>query len=607
MSEQTTNTKPTIVSADKLRAEGAMISKAVSWERTVMNLLWQLRNNGKEKIKDYLCSPRLLVTFGKDGAVYIEIKDGVIQHPAYLYLAHGKNENSNHAALTPDEKAEYEQALNSAEGAPKLPGLPYEHEITVLPDGNTQPPETFVLVEKDGTDEVIRMAKAYVLGDESSLGKLPLLEIGKLRTYDRMEIEAFSIIRNALEDYKNSDDSLPLTIAVFGSPGSGKSFGIKQIANALFNKDEFESETFNVSQFTREDNLADAFRWACKVNDEQKKLPLLFLDEFDSADLNGTALGWLKSYLAPMQDGEYYDADGKQKLCKCIIVFAGATSSTFHEFRNPENYKFFIDQKGPDFVSRVKCFIDIAGPNSRTADEKSYILRRAVLLKGFMKKYGIREIDESIVQAMLLVPTYHFGARSMETIIKMSRFKDGVLNPSDLPVGDQMAAHVPVRAFTNLLLQDIIERSTDGEIAKMIHEEYCEDMKAQGKKRPNCVPWGKLSMHFKLSNISHAMSYREKLELIGCEMRPFTSEKTPLKKFTDKEILDMAIHEHNRWVQEKIDDGWTYASVRNDDKKLHDCLVPWNKLSEEVQGWDKEPCRNIIPILGKIGYGVYRK
>ena len=601
MSIQTTYTKPTIISADELQAAGAMISKAISWERTVMNLLWQLRNN--EKIKNYLQSSRLLVTFGKDGAVYIETKDGVIQHPAYLFLAHGRNESSNRADLSPEETAGYEQALNSVAGVPTLPGLNYCHEIAVLPDGNTQPPETFVLAEKDGTDEVIRMAKAYVLGDESSFGKLPVLEIGKLRTYDRMEIESFSIIRNALEDYKNSADSLPLTIAVFGSPGSGKSFGIKQIANELFNKDEFESETFNVSQFTDENNLADAFRWACKIKDEQKKLPLLFLDEFDSADLTGTALGWLKSYLAPMQDGEYYDKDGKQKLCKCIIVFAGATSSTFYEFRNPENHKFFIDQKGPDFVSRVKCFIDIAGPNPRTADERGYILRRAVLLKGFMKRYGINEIAKSIVQAMLLVPTYYFGARSMETIIKMSRFKDDVLNPSDLPLGDQMAAHVPIRAFTNLLLQDIIENSTEGEIAKLIHEEYCKSVKGT----LSYTAWDTLSPHFKLSNINQAMSYREKLELIGCVMRPIIPEKRPVKRFSKNEILVMAKQEHDRWTREKLEDGWRYAPIRNNDKKLHPFLVPWEELSEDVQNRDKEPCANIIPILGKMGYGVYRK
>jgi len=181
------------------------------------------------------------------------------------------------------------------------------------------------------------------------------------------------------------------------------------------------------------------------------------------------------------------------------------------------------------------------------------------------------------------------------------------LNPSDLPLGIQMAAHVSVRAFTNLLLQDVIENSIDGEIARHIHEDYRESMAAQGKNRPNCVLWENLSPHFKLSNINHAMSYREKLELIGCEMRPITPGKPPLKRFTEKEILVMAKQEHNRWMQEKIEDGWTSAPVRNDEKKLHDCLVPWEELTEEVQGWDKEPCANMIPILSEMGYGVYRK
>ncbi len=602
MSNQTNATKQTVINADILRGRGAMISKAVSWERTAMNLLWQLRNNGK--IKDLLQSQRLLVTFGVEGAVYVEMKEGVIQHPAYLYLAHGEQEGASQKAVSQEA---YEQALEAAKGAPEaLPNLPHRHEIPMMPGGNTQPPDTFVLAEKDGMDEMIHLAESYVLGTGSGVDKLPKLEIGGLKTYDRMEIEAFGVVRNVLENYKKSSDQQPLTIAVFGSPGSGKSFGIKQIAKELFGKEELESETFNVSQFTDVDDLAEAFRWVCSVN-EKGKLPLLFLDEFDSADSSGAALGWLKSYLAPMQDGEYYDADGKHDLGKCVLVFAGATSTTFREFRNPSNLEFFRAQKGPDFVSRVKCFIDIAGPNQRTVEEKSYVLRRAVLLRSFLQRYKITKIDESIVRAMLLVPVYQFGARSMETMIKMSCLKDGVLTPTDLPLGSQLAAHVSVRAFTNLLLLDVIENSTEGDIARQIHAEYCESMALKGKKRPNCKPWEALSPHFKLSNISQAMSYREKLALIGYEMRPLEPGKPPLKRFTESELLTMAKQEHERWMHEKIEEGWAYAPVRNDDKKLHDCLVPWDQLSEEVQGWDKEPCANIIPILGEMAYGVYRK
>ena len=590
-----------VISADDLRATGAMISKAVSWERTAMNLLWQLRNN--TKINYLLQSPRILVTFGTEGAVYVAVKDGVFQNPAYLYLAHGRNEGFAHTILTQEEITALAHAMESSDDKPELPGMPYCHEIPILPDGNTQPPESFFLAEKDGFDEMIRLAMNYVMGVGNALSKLPLLEIGGLITYDRMEIEAFSVIRNALDDYKKGSDKKPLTIAMFGSPGSGKSFGIKEIANKLFSKDELLSKTFDVSQLSCVGELMKAFEWVCEVN-EQGKLPLLFLDEFDSA-FEGTALGWLKSYLAPMQDGEYYDATGKHKLGKCILVFAGATSTTFSEFRSPDDLKFFKSQKGPDFVSRVKCVIDVAGPNPRTGSEKSYILRRAVLLRNFLNKHNISKADESVIQAMLLVPFYKFGARSMETIIKMSHCEDGVLHPTNLPMGNQMEAHIPVRAFTNLLLLDVLENSTEGKIAKQIHTSYCESVKKQN--RENSVPWERLSPYFKLSNISQAMSYREKLELIGCVMRPIGGDKKPLKRFTSKEIETIAIQEHKRWMDEKLEDGWTYAPIQNKDKKQSDCLVEWKDLTPKMQSWDKDSCANIISILTGMGYGVYRK
>jgi hypothetical protein len=73
------------------------------------------------------------------------------------------------------------------------------------------------------------------------------------------------------------------------------------------------------------------------------------------------------------------------------------------------------------------------------------------------------------------------------------------------------------------------------------------------------------------------------------------------------EVLIMAKQEHQRWIDEKIEDGWVYAPKRDDLKKHHNCLVEWDKLTEEVQNWDKDPVRNIIEVLDVVGYGVYRK
>ncbi len=86
---------------------------------------------------------------------------------------------------------------------------------------------------------------------------------------------------------------------------------------------------FNVAQFTSVDDLTDAFH---KLRDLvlEGKVPLVFFDEFD-ASFNGE-LGWLKYFLAPMQDGLFKDGETMHPVGKSIFVFAGGTSNTFQQF-----------------------------------------------------------------------------------------------------------------------------------------------------------------------------------------------------------------------------------------------------------------------------------
>ena len=55
------------------------------------------------------------------------------------------------------------------------------------------------------------------------------------------------------------------------------------------------------------------------------KLPLVFWDEFDTA-LEGQPLGWLRYFLAPMQDGAFQDGQITHPIGRAIFVFAGGTA-----------------------------------------------------------------------------------------------------------------------------------------------------------------------------------------------------------------------------------------------------------------------------------------
>ncbi|MCL2877354.1 MAG: hypothetical protein FWF13_01080 [Acidobacteria bacterium] len=660
------------IDGDVLRNGGAMISKAVSWERTVMNLLWQLRNNKNDNglIGNLPNIPRIIVTFGQDGAVYIENTDGVTTS-AWLYLLNGRCEGNlqkervdsrGHlgdafyimaaaaaaqmpeiladipARRKPDKKPAVELWRVLKKGAAfigrgyetdaRIVSCPYDFEIEyengddlrevkLLPGGNTPPPDTYLIADSTDEKKVLSDAVEYVRTGKGALTRLPMLKIGGLNSVDRWEIEAFHNIRNAMLAYADSRERQPLCIGVFGTPGSGKSFGVKQIAEHVLGGC-CRAKTFNVSQFTGEDDLCAAFQ---QVRDIvlDGKMPLVFFDEFDS-DRDGRAKGWLKNFLMLMQDGEFKDGAGTHPLGRCILVFAGGTAATFDECSEPGSTRDEIDagkaRKTPDFVSRVKASINIAGPNPRGRDDNNFILRRALLLRSFMERFGISYIDGNILKAMLLVPRYHHGARSMETIIKMSRITDGKWVPAGLPLGDQMKIHLNDRMFTDILLIKTIEQSPVGVMAREIHKLYRSHLEGDGHKLPNNVDWDDLPMHFKLDNLGQARDYDNKAARFGGVIGFIGDKDKEVIELNDEKIVEeLAIAEHIRWMKAKEEDGWTPGLLRDDAKKIHDCMWAWNEFEEKygrkkaelIKGKDLNAIREMSRVLKAADMCIYKK
>ena len=100
---------------------------------------------------------------------------------------------------------------------------------------------------KGGLEQV---AMQVVLeGPEVALQGVPWGQFGNLLTVDRQEIESYRSIRNLVAEYAGQKEvKRPLSIAVFGTPGSGKSFGVTEMAKSLL-PGQIEPITFNLSQF----------------------------------------------------------------------------------------------------------------------------------------------------------------------------------------------------------------------------------------------------------------------------------------------------------------------------------------------------------------------
>lgn len=272
---------------------------------------------------------------------------------------------------------------------------------------------------------------------EEGLSKteLPYVCFGNLLSIDIEEIKNYRHIYNLMQNkiLNPLKDRKPLSFCVFGRPGAGKSFGVKQMAEDITGMKD-NVLTFNLSQMNCVDDLYNAF---VKISDFvlENKVPIVFWDEFDSP-FEGKKYGWLKYFLAPMEDGEYFYNNVSHNVGSCVFIFAGSNVKSWNEFvelSNPENKENNADlSKVSDFISRILGYIDVLGPNQESDNNgESYKLRRAIFVRQNIEAiYGIKKdeyfcIDPDVLRALIEVSQYKHGNRSLANLIKQFRINGG--------------------------------------------------------------------------------------------------------------------------------------------------------------------------------------
>ena len=64
---------------------------------------------------------------------------------------------------------------------------------------------------------------------------------------------------------------------------------------------------------------------------------------------------------------------------------------------------------------------------------------------------------------------------------------------------------------------------------------------------------------------------------------------------------------HEVWAASRIAQGWTYGSVRDDEKKQTPCLVPYADLPEEEKQYDRDTAMETLKLIVSLGYDIRKK
>jgi hypothetical protein len=274
---------------------------------------------------------------------------------------------------------------------------------------------------------------------------LPIFQIGHLRTADPAEIDPVITLHQVMDSYVSKESVLrPLCIGVFGPPGSGKSFAVRQVADVIakgYQSSPFVFFEFNLTQFASPDEINAAID-PVRASVAQGKVPIAFWDEFDCR-YDGNEFGYLRYFLPAMQDGVTYVHGIPYHIGRAIFVFAGGVKASWEGMetllsqKNQKELQRAKTLKIPDFMSRLRVVLDIDGievPDcllkETASEEELEELRRVLLKRAFIIAHQMQTHWKSAARKTsglllrLLLADYKFGARSIEAVIEASRVSD---------------------------------------------------------------------------------------------------------------------------------------------------------------------------------------
>lgn len=277
----------------------------------------------------------------------------------------------------------------------------------------------------------------------------------------------------------------PLNIVMHASPGTGKSHFVECLADAM-REDGISQVTVNMTSIGGLDDLAGPLDEVRNLK-VKGKLPILFLDEFDSNPQNYAPL------LPLLWDGKVVIGGRTIELGKFVTILAGSLPEIDVALTEAKNMKPINAGKNPkDYPAKLRDLVSrINGPEITIPDldcEDKAIGRCRKVDKVCLTISLLRERFGSglykVPWALLKFVSgtkFQYGVRSITNLIdsiKRVGLKDGALELKDLkwPFNDQVTlqeSHLPMHVCEEKGLEGILSRWRElRECTKLVQFEF---------------------------------------------------------------------------------------------------------------------------------------
>lgn len=231
---------------------------------------------------------------------------------------------------------------------------------------------------------------------------------------------------------------------------------------------------------------------------------------------------------------------------------------------------------------------------------------RELLGDGTVTAAYVCDDDDTAALSTALFVRHALGATPALVAVR-TRSDDGLA----LLVDDEVTQD-PLRQIQGFSLLDrtctaeAVDGGTNETVARAIHQDYLDRARELGITGSAVTEWEQLDRDSQESNRRAADGAVAALGRVGCVLTPYYGWDGAGFHFSEDELEILAQAEHERWSEDRRRAGWTYAAVRDDDRRRHPALVPWDELPEHEKAKNRESSAQLPPVLARAGFELIR-